>query len=196
MESAQSKGSDTRKPGTPLLCSRCGEIATTKCILCDDVPRYFPAETMGAHYCSSACQSADWKWHEARCHDLGPRKRLLRAAKILRATLLEFAKMHYTHNLFKSIELTVHGDLYLHPHPLTKNHPEFHQDAFKVLRQICLTNRFYPFASSPTASELPVPLSRLFIRREDEEAILTVFQNPTALFLLSSLIQKLLKSEH
>jgi hypothetical protein len=77
-----------------------------------DAPEYQPGDSVGIVYCNRDCQQGHWSDHKAHCRALGQRKKLLRAAKILKAALLTYREVVYDVDLTK-IE-SRDGVLYLH----------------------------------------------------------------------------------
>ena len=93
-------------------CANCGVDATMKCTGCVDAPEYQVGDSASTMYCNSACQTTHWPTHKSRCRSLGKRKKLLRAAKILKAALLTYTEIVFDDDL-KKIEC-LDGVLYLH----------------------------------------------------------------------------------
>ncbi|KAI0473409.1 hypothetical protein GGR56DRAFT_530271 [Xylariaceae sp. FL0804] len=73
------------------LCARCHEKADLKCSGCLDAPEYMPADAKQVIvYCSRECQTAHWPRHKAPCSRMRKRKKLLRAARLLKSVLLTY----------------------------------------------------------------------------------------------------------
>ena len=83
-----------------------------RCVSCKGAPEYQPGDAVGIFYCNRDCQKAHWSNHKAHCRALGQRKKLLRAAHILKAALLTYREVVYDIDLTK-IEFR-DGVLYLH----------------------------------------------------------------------------------
>ena len=77
-----------------------------------DAPEYQPGDSVGSVYCNRDCQKEHWPKHRAHCRALGQRKKLLRAANILKAALLTYREVLYDVDLTK-IQFQ-DGVLYLH----------------------------------------------------------------------------------
>lgn len=60
-----------------------------------DAPEYEPGDSTSTFYCTSACQIADLRNHKTYCRIRAQRKRLLRAAIILKTALLVYSKPSY-----------------------------------------------------------------------------------------------------
>lgn len=71
------------------ICNNCGRNATKKCTGCDGAPIYTSPDPT-VTYCNRGCQTAHWPSHKAQCAILKRRKKLLRAATLLKATLLAY----------------------------------------------------------------------------------------------------------
>ncbi|KAH6668648.1 hypothetical protein F5X68DRAFT_52683 [Plectosphaerella plurivora] len=100
---------------TPQRCAACGNIATTSCAGCTGAPKYHPNDALGVVYCDQACQKQDWPRHKDHCRILQQRKKLLRAATLLKKALLTYRTVLYDLHLNK-VELD--GDiLWLHQTP-------------------------------------------------------------------------------
>ncbi|KAJ7195880.1 hypothetical protein C8J57DRAFT_1421289 [Mycena rebaudengoi] len=88
-------------------CANCGVPASLRCAGCMDAP--------DISYCNTKCQKGHWRNHKARCSNLRKRRKLFRAATILKAALLTYREAFFDIPLAK-IELR-NGVLYLHRHP-------------------------------------------------------------------------------
>jgi hypothetical protein len=82
-------------------CAKCGEDATMRCAGCTDAPEYLPGDSVGIVYCNRDCQKGHWSDHKAYCRALGQRRKLLRAASILKAALLTYREVVYDVDLTK-----------------------------------------------------------------------------------------------
>ncbi|KAJ7208708.1 hypothetical protein B0H12DRAFT_1242978 [Mycena haematopus] len=96
-------------------CANCDIPASLRCTRCMDAPEYEPGDAINIVYCSAKCQSIHWKAHKTRCTTLHKRRKLLRAATMLRAVLLTYRETFFDIPLAK-IELR-DGVLYLYRHP-------------------------------------------------------------------------------
>ncbi|KAJ7498240.1 hypothetical protein B0H11DRAFT_1999147 [Mycena galericulata] len=100
---------------TDSECANCGIPASLRCTGCIDAPEYYEGDVIDITYCSRECQRSHWRIHKARCTHLRQRRRLLRAARILKAVLLTYRETFFDIPLSK-IELR-NSVLYLHRHP-------------------------------------------------------------------------------
>ncbi|KAH8593889.1 hypothetical protein B0O99DRAFT_546517 [Bisporella sp. PMI_857] len=71
-------------------CANCGTIASIRCKRCMDSPKYESTEPVSIVYCNRDCQITHWPNHKAQCNVMQRRKKLLRIATILKATLLAY----------------------------------------------------------------------------------------------------------
>jgi hypothetical protein len=93
-------------------CANCGTDATTRCSGCMDAPEYQLGDSPGVVYCDRDCQRKHWVNHKGHCNAMRKRKKLLRAAMILRSAILAYREMIYDIDLTK---IDFHdGILYLH----------------------------------------------------------------------------------
>jgi len=69
-----------------------------------DAPEYQPGDSVGDVYCNRDCQKEHLPKHKVYCRARRQRKKLLRAANILKAALLTYREVVYDLNLTK-IEL-------------------------------------------------------------------------------------------
>ena len=99
-------------PAHLAQCANCGTDATMTCAVCKDAPEYRPGDSVGSVYCNRDCQKAHWSNHKAHCRAMGQRKKLFRAANILKAALLTYREVLYDIDLTK-IQLQ-DGVLWLH----------------------------------------------------------------------------------
>lgn len=76
-------------------CASCGSNASTRCAGCIGAPEYESGDAANTAYCDSDCQKAHWNVHKAHCKILQQRKKLLRAAKILKAALMTYRETSY-----------------------------------------------------------------------------------------------------
>ncbi|KAI9709550.1 MAG: hypothetical protein M1820_003310 [Bogoriella megaspora] len=82
-----SNASDT-KP-----CVVCQKPTTKVCPGCKDAPKIAPDEAVfDLHYCSTACQKADWQNHEDHCNKLKQRRILFQAAGIIQSAFYVFSE--------------------------------------------------------------------------------------------------------
>jgi len=146
-------------------CANCGSDATTRCAGCMDAPEYQSGDSDGVVYCNRDCQKRHWSDHKAHCRALGERRKLLRAATILKAALLTYREVVYDVDLTK-IEFQ-DGVLCLHQ------------------KQRSLTAR----------SKRGLFPAHLTTNTEHKEAALAKDQCATAMILLGRLTRKLLKGE-
>ncbi|KAJ7094921.1 hypothetical protein C8R44DRAFT_645100 [Mycena epipterygia] len=100
---------------TMAQCASCRIPASLRCAGCRDAPEYEPGDAINIAYCSAECQSSDWEVHKSRCATLRKRRKLFRAATILKAALLTYREAFFDIPLAK-IELR-NGVLYLYRHP-------------------------------------------------------------------------------
>ncbi|KAF2688905.1 hypothetical protein K458DRAFT_293675 [Lentithecium fluviatile CBS 122367] len=150
-------------PAYPTQCANCGADATTRCAGCMDAPEYQPGDSVGIVYCNRDCQKGHWTQHKAHCRALGQRKKLLRAAHILKASLLTYREVDFDIDLTK-IEFQ-DGILRL----------------YQNQRAITARSKRGPFPAHLTANI------------EYKEAALANNQCTTAMALLGRLTRKLLK---
>ncbi|QPC75156.1 hypothetical protein HYE68_005908 [Fusarium pseudograminearum] len=80
-------------------CANCGKDASQRCIGCIDAPEYLDGDSAGVFYCDHECQTTDWPNHKRRCNNLKRRKSLLRAAKLLKKTLLSYKEVLFDWDL-------------------------------------------------------------------------------------------------
>lgn len=80
-------------------CANCGTEATIQCKACMDAPEHEPGDSISAFYCTTACQTADLQNHKTNCRIRAQRKRLLRAAIILKAALLVYSEPSYARTI-------------------------------------------------------------------------------------------------
>lgn len=130
-----------------------------------DAPEYQPGDSVGIVYCNRDCQKEHWPSHKGPCRALGQRKKILRTANILKASLLTYREVVYDIDLTK-IELQ-DGVLCLHQNQ----------------RTITTQSKRGPFPAHLTANI------------EHKEAALANNQCTTAMALLGPLTRKLLKGK-
>ena len=103
--------------GTSNKCANCGSDAAIRCDNCLDAPEYQLGDSGSTAYCNQACLRAHWPTHKLRCQVLERRKKLLRAATVLRTAFLTYREFAHDLDLDK-IELrkiSPHDEiLYLH----------------------------------------------------------------------------------
>lgn len=150
---------------TASKCACCGCDALTRCSGCVGAPEYRSGDAANTAYCDRECQKKHWNSHKAQCKILKQRKKLLRAAQILKATLLTYREATY------DIDLTrVHYEgrvLWLHQNQ----------------RSISTPARRGSFASHLVADI------------KHKEAVLAHNSCTTAMALLGRLTRKLLQGE-
>ena len=88
MAEAQSTSTDELMKGS---CSVCTTSTTRRCTGCADAPRYdeSPSELLNTFYCNAEHQKASWRQHKSKCQKLQARKRLHRAAQLLKEIMLK-----------------------------------------------------------------------------------------------------------
>lgn len=74
-----------------------------RCVGCIDAPEYRRGDSTSVVYCGRNCQKEHWKSHKAHCNAMRKRKKLLRAAKILKAALLTYREAVYDIDLTKVV---------------------------------------------------------------------------------------------
>ena len=136
-----------------------------RCAVCKDAPEYRPGDSVGVVYCNRDCQKAHWSKHKAHCRAMGQRKKLLRAANILKAALLTYREVVYDIDLTK-IQL---------------------QDGV-----LCLHQNQRAITARSKRGLFPVHLTT---NVDHKEAALANNQCTTAMALLGRLTQKLLKGK-
>ena len=82
-------------------CASYGADTMMRCDACKDAPEYRLGVPIGVIYCGRDCQKAHWSTHKPYCHTLRQRKKLLRVATVLRATLLAYREVRYDVDLTK-----------------------------------------------------------------------------------------------
>ncbi|KAL4916387.1 hypothetical protein BDW62DRAFT_202715 [Aspergillus aurantiobrunneus] len=87
-------------------------ISHLQCAGCKDAPEHHPGDADNTFYCSSTCQKEHRASHKTHCKALLQRKKLLRAAVVLKAAFLGYRETVYDVDLV-SIELR-DGTLHLH----------------------------------------------------------------------------------
>ncbi|KAJ6492278.1 hypothetical protein C8R45DRAFT_990821 [Mycena sanguinolenta] len=103
-------------------CAKCRMPASLQCTRCRDAPEYKLGDAINVVYCRPECQRNDWQAHKLRCATLGRRKKLFRAATMLKATLLTYRAAFYDIPLAK-VEV-YNNVLYLYRYP---SHRRFHK---------------------------------------------------------------------
>jgi hypothetical protein len=83
-------------------CTNCGTDATRRCTGCMDTPEYQPGDSASVVYCGRDCQREHWSSHKAHCNAMRQRRKLLRAANILKAALLTHREAVYNIDLTKA----------------------------------------------------------------------------------------------
>lgn len=146
-------------------CACCGSDASMRCSGCIGAPEYEDGDGPNTTYCNRDCQREHWNSHKAQCKILQQRKKLLRAAQILKAALLTFREATY------DIDLTgVHyesGTLWLH----------------QKQRSISTRSKRGPFPNHLVANV------------QHKEAVLAHNSCTTAMSLLGRMTRKLLQRE-
>ena len=150
---------------SPAQCANCGVDALMRCAACMDAPEYQHGDSATSVYCDRDCQKGHWSKHKAHCRLLGQRKKLLRAANILRAALLTYREVVYDVDLTK-IQLQ-DGVLF------------FHQNQRPIT----------------TRSKRGLFPSHLTTNIDHKEAALVNNQCTTAMALLGRLTQRLLQGK-
>ncbi|CAF3515612.1 unnamed protein product [Fusarium graminearum] len=80
-------------------CANCSKDASQRFIGCMNAPEYLDGDSAGVFYCGHECQTTDWPNHKRRCNNLKRRKSLLRAAKLLKKTLLSYKEVLFDWDL-------------------------------------------------------------------------------------------------
>ncbi|KAL5333674.1 hypothetical protein BJX70DRAFT_49020 [Aspergillus crustosus] len=143
-------------------CTSCGSKATQNCAGCLEAPEYHPGDSVSVFYCGRDCQKKHWPSHKPRCTAMRQRRKLFRAALVLKAALLTYREGCYDVPLTK-IELR-DGVLHLHQRP-------------RGIAAPCIRGPFPDHLTTNT---------------KHKEAALAVNQCTTAMALLSGLTRKLL----
>lgn len=100
------------------VCATCDKPATMRCAGCRDAPDYDLGDVTDTSYCDRDCQIKARQAHKDKCRNMARRISLLRAAKILRSTLLTYREMVFDLALTR-IERE-DGTLWLHQTPRLK----------------------------------------------------------------------------
>ncbi|KAF2824876.1 hypothetical protein CC86DRAFT_48047 [Ophiobolus disseminans] len=145
-------------------CASCGIKADMRCVGCLDAPEYHPGDAISTVYCSRTCQTQHWPQHKVRCHTLSRRIKLLRAAHIFKAALLNYREVLYDIGL-ERIEL---------------------QDG-----ALCLHQRLHAVTTRWQIVRFPAHLTT---NVEHRDAALLNNQCTLAMALLGRLVRKLLKA--
>lgn len=143
-------------------CVNCGSEAKQNCAGCLDVPEYHPGDSVSVFYCGRDCQKKHWPSHKPHCTAMRQRRKLFRAALVLKTALLTYREVCYDVPLTK-IELR-NGTLHLHQRP-------------QGIATPCIRSPFPDHLTTNT---------------KHREAALTVNQCTTAMALLGRLTRKLL----
>ncbi|KAK7747096.1 hypothetical protein SLS62_009252 [Diatrype stigma] len=98
--------SDTRE------CAKCAGEGSLRCAGCMDSPDYHAGDSVDVAYCGKDCQKDHWSTHKAQCIGMQRRKKLLRAAILLKTVFLTYRDCFFDVDLTK-IEFR-DGILYLH----------------------------------------------------------------------------------
>jgi len=133
---------DTEEKFSATKRANCDILASMRCTRCVDAPVYAPDEDIGVVYCSRDCQTRDWQNHKPQCNVLERRKKLIRIATILKATLLAYRECVFDIDL-ESIEFR-DGTLRLlmgstHDRPFHTHFPS-HLTANLEHREVALAN--------------------------------------------------------
>lgn len=154
-------------PLDPLThCAACGADASMRCPNCLDAPEYQNGDSNVVVYCDDFCQETHWPKHMGYCKDMQKRKRLLRAARILKAAVLTYKEIVYDLDLTK-IEFN-DGALFLHHKPRS-------------------------ISSGPKRGPFPDQITENI---EHKQAALLKNQSTTAMALLGPLTRKLLPGKY
>ncbi|KAH7303412.1 hypothetical protein B0I35DRAFT_364977 [Stachybotrys elegans] len=144
-------------------CASCGTTATRWCAGCTGMLEYQPGDSISARYCGPECQKAHWPVHKRHCRAMGERRKLFRAASVLKVALLVYREVWYDIDLTK-IEVS-NGALHL----------------FQKQKSINAPPKQGPFPD------------RLTDNIQHKEAALALNQCTTAMALLGRLTRKLLR---
>lgn len=82
-------------------CTRCQTPTTKRCDGCVGAPAADDSGSQATFYCSQECQKINWPQHKAVCRNLQARKRLARAASLLKG-ILNRITLHASQLQFKS----------------------------------------------------------------------------------------------
>ncbi|KAL3417690.1 set domain-containing protein 5 [Phlyctema vagabunda] len=83
-------------PNSHTKCAKCGAPARLRCSGCTEAPEYKSDEAIQpVYYCNGKCQGEHWPEHKAPCGVMQKRKKLLRIASILKATILAYRECAY-----------------------------------------------------------------------------------------------------
>lgn len=156
---------DTAGLTSESRCASCGSNASTHCSGCIGAPEYETGDAANTAYCDSDCQKAHWNAHKVHCKILQQRKKLLRAAKILKAALLTYRETSYDIDLTKVK----------------------YEDGVLLLHQ-----KQRPYNTRCKRGPFP---NHLVANVQHKEAILAHNSCTTAIALLGRLTRKLLKGE-
>lgn len=127
-------------PATNTSCQNCKRPATTKCQGCLAAPEYTTSSFISISYCDKACQIAHWPSHKTQCLVAQKRKKLLRAATLLKSTLLAHRECAFDVQLSK-VDFR-DGNLYLHQNTKRRKLHQFpdHLVTEKEYKEAALAN--------------------------------------------------------
>ena len=82
-------------------CANCGQNSTARCTGCRDAPEHQPGDSVDVFYCGRDCQAGHWPKHKAHCQNMRKRRKLLRAANLLKLALLTYREVAFDVDLNK-----------------------------------------------------------------------------------------------